>query len=71
MIGLTHGPEGVLRVDERKPHRGRGFYLCADLECLNTSAGRKKAIQYCGKLDFHSLLSKGLSDDQVGTGGRE
>jgi len=73
MIWLAHRPEGVIRVDGRKPHRGRGFYLCPDLQCLKMAKGRKKAVEFLGTMDFEFLLIKDFSkSDQVcDRGGRE
>ena len=61
MIWLAHGPEGVIRVERRKPHRGRGFYLCPDLQCLKMGKGRKKAVDFPETTDFQSYLVKGIS----------
>jgi len=61
MIWLRQSREGVIRVEERKPHHGRGFYLCPDLQCLKMGRGRKKAIEFLGTMDFQSLLIKGFS----------
>jgi predicted RNA-binding protein YlxR (DUF448 family) len=73
MIWFAHGREGVVRVDGKKPHEGRGFYLCPDLQCLKIAKGKKKAIQFSGTADFQSLLVKGfLQNDKVcDRGGRE
>jgi len=73
MIWLAHHGEGVIRVDGRKPHRERGFYLCPDLQCLKMARGRKKAIEFLETMDFQSLLIKSFSkSDQLGDrGGRE
>ncbi len=58
MIWLAHGPEGVILAEGRKPHQGRGFYLCADLQCLKMARGRKKAAEFLGTMDFESFFSK-------------
>ena len=70
MIWLAQGPEGVIRVEDKKPHRGRGFYLCPDLQCLTMARGRKKAAELLGAMDF---LVKGfsVSDEVCERGGRE
>ena len=69
MIWLTVAREGVVRVDGRKPHAGRGFYLCPDLQCLKMARGKKKAVEFSGTTDFQSLLIKG--DKVCDRGGRE
>jgi hypothetical protein len=61
MIWLTHSREGVVRVDASKPHQGRGFYLCPDLQCLKMATGRKKAVLPLGTTEFRSLLLKRFS----------
>jgi uncharacterized protein len=73
MIWFAHGPEGVIRVDVRKPHAGRGFYLCPDLRCLKMAKGRKKAVEFPATMNFPSLLVKGFSqnDKVCDRGGRE
>ncbi len=73
MIWFAYAPEGVIRVDGRKPHEGRGFYLCPDLQCLKMAKGRKKAVEFSGTMDFQSLLGKGFSqnDKVFDRGGRE
>ncbi len=73
MIWLAHSPEGVMRVDGRKPHQGRGFYLCPDLRCLKMARGRKKAVEFSETTDFPSLLGKGFSQSGkiCDGGGRE
>ncbi len=72
MIWLVQSGEGVIRVDRRKPHRGRGFYLCPNLQCLKMAKGRKKAIESLGTMDFQSFLTKDFSkNDRVSdVGGR-
>jgi len=73
MIWFAYGPEGVIQVDGRKPHEGRGFYLCLDLQCLKMAKGRKKTVEFSGTMDFQSLLGKGFSKNDKGCdrGGRE
>ena len=73
MIWLAQSLEGVIRVNGKKPHRGRGFYLCPDLQCLKMAKGRKKGVGVLGAMDVQSLLGKGLSerDSVCDRGGRE
>jgi len=73
MIWLAHHGEGVIRVDGRKPHRERGFYLCPDLQCLKMARGRKRAFEFLGTTDFQPLLIKDFSksDRAWARGGRE
>ena len=44
MIWLAQGPAGVVVVNGKKPHQGRGFYLCPDLRCLNLAKKRRKGV---------------------------
>ena len=70
---MAHSPGGAIRVDGRNPHRGRGFYLCPNFQCLKMAKGRKKAVEFLGTMDFQSLLTKGFSksDKVCDRGGRE
>ena len=52
MIWLTQGPAGVAAVNPKKPHPGRGFYLCRDLRCLGLAKKRRKGVGLLGTTDF-------------------
>ena len=71
MIRFTQSPEGVVRVNRREPHRGRGFYLCPDLLCLNKAKKKKQRGSVLG-IDGFNILEKGFfkMKDQD-KGGRE
>ena len=43
MVRFTRSTEGMVLTDGKKNLRGRGFYLCADLNCLKMA--RKKMSQ--------------------------
>ena len=66
MVWLAHSGERVIRVDGRKPHRGRGFYLCPDLQCLRMAKEKKKARGCLGTVDFQFLLMKDFSKSGSG-----
>lgn len=68
MIWLAEGPAGVVVVNGKKPHQGRGFYLCRDLRCLNRAKKKRKGIGFLETMDFGfpSKVSWEMSD----TGGR-
>jgi predicted RNA-binding protein YlxR (DUF448 family) len=42
MIWLVQRPEGTVVVDTKKPHRGRGLYVCPDRECLSMARKRNR-----------------------------
>ncbi len=70
MMWLAHSLQGVIRVDGKKPHQGRGFYLCQNLQCLQAAKRRKKGIEFLATTDFQSFLMKGFSNaDQIHGGG--
>jgi predicted RNA-binding protein YlxR (DUF448 family) len=67
MIWLTQSAEGVVGVSQRGPHRGRGFYLCPDLLCLDKAKKRSKGVRFLEAMDFQVSSRKGFFD----RGGRE
>ena len=67
MIWLAQHPEGVAVVNGRKPHQGRGFYLCPDIGCLNVAKKKNKGVGFLETMDFGYLTAKDLFD----RGGRE
>ena len=54
MIWLTESPAGVAAVNAKKPHQGRGFYLCPDSRCLKMAKKSRKgvALSATGIFDF-------------------
>ncbi len=52
MIWLTQSPAGVETVNAKKPHQGRGFYLCPDSRCFNMAKKRGKGTGLLGMGDF-------------------
>jgi len=60
LIWLVQNSEGTVRVNEKKLHQGRGFYLCPDLECLNMAKKKYKGIGFMKTMDFRDSLRKGL-----------
>lgn len=60
MIWLAQSPEGVVVVNEREPHQGRGFYLCPDLGCFNRSKKRNRGVGSLETMDFRYLSAKGF-----------
>ena len=52
MIWLTESPAGVAAVNAKKPHQGRGFYLCPDARCFNMAKKRRKGVGLLGAGDF-------------------
>jgi hypothetical protein len=72
MIWLAESPAGVVVVNGKKPHQGRGFYLCPNLQCLNLAKKKRKGIGLLGTKDFGFPSAKGFREDGKGwdTGGR-
>jgi len=52
MIWFAESPGGVAVVNGKKPHEGRGFYLCPDLRCLNMAKKKRKEIGLLETMDF-------------------
>ncbi len=67
MIWLTQSPEGVVGVSQKEPHRGRGFYLCPNLLCLDKAKKRNKGVRFLEAMDFQFPSIKGFFN----RGGRE
>ena len=66
MIWFAYSREGVVRVNAKKPHQGRGFYLCPDLQCFHMATGRKKRAPLLGAKEIQSVLLENISkSDQV------
>jgi predicted RNA-binding protein YlxR (DUF448 family) len=68
MIWLAQHPEGAVVVNPKKPHRGRGFYLCPDRECLKKAKKKSRGIVSLETLDFQYLSAKGSFAQEVGNG---
>lgn len=60
LIWFAQSVEGVLIVNEKKPHQGRGFYLCPDLGCLSMAKKKNKGIGFVETMDFQESSRKGL-----------
>jgi hypothetical protein len=60
LIWFAQSVEGVVRVNEKKPHQGRGFYLCPDLGCFNRSKKRNRGVGFLETMDFRYLSAKGF-----------
>jgi predicted RNA-binding protein YlxR (DUF448 family) len=63
MIWLAESSRGVGVVNGKKPHQGRGFYLCPDLRCLNMAKKRRKGIEFLEAGDFRFPSAKGFAED--------
>jgi uncharacterized protein len=61
MIWLAQSPGGVLRVNEKKPHQGRGFYLCPDPGCSAMARKKNRGIGFLEKMDFGYPSAEGFS----------
>jgi len=65
LVGFVQNSDGAVRINEKIPHQGRGFYLCPDLGCLNMAKKKNKGIGFMETMDFQDALRKGW-----GRGGR-
>ena len=72
MIWLAQSPAGVVAVNSKKPHQGRGFYLCPDLRCLNMAKKKGKGVGFLETIDFRFASAKGFGEEVKGLdrGGR-
>ena len=66
MIWLLQSPEGVLVVNKKKPHPGRGFYLCPDLGCFNMAKKKNRGVGFLKTMDFRYPSVKGFSIEEGG-----
>jgi len=66
MIWLAQSPEGAVVVNGKKPHQGRGFYLCPDLRCLNIAKKKRKGVGFLEATDFRFPSGKGFSGEGKG-----
>ena len=66
MIWLTKSPAGVVVVNGKKPHQGRGFYLCPDLRCLNLAKKRRKGVGLLETMDLRVPSAKGFEEKATG-----
>jgi predicted RNA-binding protein YlxR (DUF448 family) len=62
MIWLAQHPEGMVVVNGRKPHQGRGLYLCPDIGCLNRAKKKNKGVGFLETMDFRDPTAKGVFD---------
>jgi predicted RNA-binding protein YlxR (DUF448 family) len=62
MIWLAQTPEGVVVVNGRKPHRGRGLYLCPDMKCLKAAKKKNKGVGFLETVDFRYPTAKAFAD---------
>ena len=72
MIWLVQSPAGVVVVNGKKPHQGRGFYLCPDLRCFNMAKKGRKGVGLLETPDFRFPPVEGFREEAKGwdTGGR-
>jgi hypothetical protein len=68
MIWMIQRPERVTVVDPKKPHQGRGLYLCPDDECLTMAKKRNRGIAFLETKDFRRPSVKGSFTQEVGNG---
>jgi len=68
MVWLAQSPAGVVVVNGKKPHQGRGFYLCPDLRCFNIAKKRRKGVRLLETMDFGFPSAKGFEEEAKGLG---
>jgi len=67
MIGLTLGPEGVIKVIQRMPHQGRGVYLCPDLGCFHMAKKKNRGVGFLMEtIESQVLLAKSILKERKG-----
>jgi hypothetical protein len=73
MIWLTLSSEGVVKVNPRAPHHGRGFYLCPDLGCVHRAKKKIRGVGILETTEFQIPLGKSIlkERDEWDRGGRE
>jgi predicted RNA-binding protein YlxR (DUF448 family) len=73
MIWLTLSSQGVVKVNPRTPHQGRGFYLCPDLGCVHRAKKKNRGVGVMETLEFQVPLGKSIfkERDERDRGGRE
>jgi len=62
--GGTAEQSGIVSngVNGRKPHQGRGLYLCPDIGCLNAAKKKNKGVGFLETMDFRYPTAKGVFD---------
>jgi predicted RNA-binding protein YlxR (DUF448 family) len=68
MIWLAQRPEGMVVVNGKKPHQGRGLYLCPDHGCLTMAKKKKRGVGFLERMDFRYPSAKGFLIEEVGNG---
>ncbi len=68
MIWVAQTPEGVRMVNGKKPHQGRGFYVCPDLRCLNMAKKRNKGVGSSETPNFRYLSAESFLEEVKGLG---
>jgi predicted RNA-binding protein YlxR (DUF448 family) len=66
MIWLAQSPGGVVVVNRKKPHQGRGFYLCPNLRCLNMAKKRRKGAGFLETMGFRFPPAEGFEEEARG-----
>lgn len=56
LVRIVRTPDGHIEVDPTGKANGRGAYVCADIECYDTAARRRR---------FDSALRARLQDDDL------
>ncbi|OGQ00400.1 MAG: hypothetical protein A2026_13740 [Deltaproteobacteria bacterium RBG_19FT_COMBO_46_12] len=66
MIWFTLCPQGLVKVNPRMPHQGRGFYLCPDLGCVQRAKKKNREVGFLETTELQILFGKSIL--RVGNG---
>ncbi len=68
MIWLAPRPEGIVAVNPKEPHRGRGLYVCPDQGCLNMAKKKNRGVSFLGDDGSPISFGKGFFPQEVRDG---
>ena len=66
MIWLTLSSEGVVKVNPRMPHQGRGLYLCPDLGCVHRAKKKNREVGFLETTEIQIFLGKSIKSERNG-----
>jgi len=66
MIWFTLSPQGVVKVNPRMPHQGRGFYLCPDLVCVHRAKKKNREVGFLETTELQIPLGKSILKERKG-----
>jgi len=66
LIWFTLSPQGVVKVNPRMPHQGRGFYLCPDLGCVHRAKKKNREVGLLETKELQIPLGKSILRERDG-----